>query len=87
VSDIVQTLAEALVAQTKTLDDLNLTLKLLASTTNAVRNACVRLEQRLEQIDERLTRVEAHTRIHERPTQPEMSFARFESDYPEKPNE
>lgn len=83
-SDIVQTLAEALIAQTKTLDDLNLTLKLVASTTNAVRNCVVRLEQRLEAIDERLLRVEAYTRINERPTQPEMSFTRFESDYPEE---
>jgi hypothetical protein len=42
----------------------------------------MRLEQRLEAMDERLVRVEAHTHINERPTQPEMSFARFESDVP-----
>jgi hypothetical protein len=82
VSDIVATLAEALIAQTAAIADLNLTLKLVASTTNAVRNCVVRLEQRLEAMDERLVRVEAHTRIHERPTQPEMSFSRYESDVP-----
>ena len=81
-TDIVTTLAEALISQTRAIEDLNLTLKLVASTTNAVRNCVVRLEQRLEAMDERLLRVEAHTRINERPTQPEMSFARFESDYP-----
>lgn len=81
-SDIVATLAEALIAQTSAIADLNLTLKLVASTTNAVRNCVMRLEQRLEAMDERLVRVEAHTHINERPTQPEMSFARFESDVP-----